>query len=62
MSDPLYISRSRIEKGEGRRIAYLEAGPVVEFGVHGAIKQHYKLDHLPAVPLPVDYIVAATGG
>jgi hypothetical protein len=30
-------------------------------GVHGAIKEHYRLD-AKDLPLPVDYIVAATAG
>jgi hypothetical protein len=34
----------------------------VELGVHGPIKAHYRLDAEPDLPLPVDYIVAATGG
>jgi hypothetical protein len=33
----------------------------VEFGVHGPIKQLFKLDDMKDLPLPVDYIAAATG-
>lgn len=63
MSDPIYISRARIGKVEGlHRQAHLEAGGAIDFGVHGAIKSHYKLDGAPDLPLPVDYTVAATGG
>ena len=63
MSDPIYVSRSRIVKVEGlHRQAYLDAGGAVDFGVHGAIKSLYKLDGAPDLPLPVDYTVAATGG
>ncbi len=61
MSDPIYVSRARIEKQDGFRRAHIEAGPVLDCGVHGAVKAHYKLDHLPDVPLPVDYLAAATG-
>jgi hypothetical protein len=58
----MYVSRARIEKARDRRIARLETGPELEFGVHGPVKRHFKLDHLPDVPLPVDYIAAAVGG
>ena len=62
MTDPFYVTRSKIEKVDsGHRRAHLEAGPTIDFGVHGVIKRHYRLDH-PDRPLPVDYIAAATGG
>ena len=63
MSEPLYVSRCSIEKVEGlHRRATLEVGPAVDFGVHGAIKSLYKLEGAPDMPLPVDFMVAATGG
>lgn len=63
MGDPIYVSNSQIEKVRGvHRKAHLEAGGIVEFGVHGSIKEHYKLQHEGDLPLPVDYVVAATGG
>ncbi len=63
MSDTFYTSRSRIEKIEGvHRRAHLEVGDPIEFGVHGAIKRHYKLHDAADLPLPVDFVVAATGG
>lgn len=62
MSEPLYTSHARIEKIRGtHRRARLESGHTVEFGVHGPIKRHFGLDHEPDLPLPVDYLVAATG-
>lgn len=62
MSEPLYVSRARIEKVQGtHRRAHLEAGQTVEFGVHGPIKSHFGLEREPDLPLPVDYLVAATG-
>jgi hypothetical protein len=62
MSEAFYVARSTIEKVDrGTRRAHLEAGPIMDFGVHGAIKQHYRLE-VPDRPLPVDYIAAATGG
>lgn len=62
MSEAFYVSRATIEKIEGvHRRARLELGTVMEFGVHGSIKEHYKLLDAKDLPLPVDYIVAATG-
>ncbi len=63
MSDAFYVSRAEIEKIEGvHRRARLEAGAVVDFGVHGVIKTHYKLHDAADLPLPVDFVVAAAGG
>ncbi len=61
MTDPFYVAKAEVEKVEGvhRRI-HLEVGPPIELGVHGAIKRHYKLDTRD-LPLPVDYLVGATG-
>lgn len=42
-------------------MADIAAGARFEMGVHGAIKEHYNIDS-PNLPLPVDYLVAATGG
>lgn len=62
MTDPFYVSRAEVEKVDGvHRRAHLEVGTSFEMGVHGAIKEHYRLD-TKDLPLPVDYIVAATGG
>ncbi|MGQ0562913.1 MAG: hypothetical protein ACT443_13690 [Gemmatimonadota bacterium] len=57
-----YQSRAHVEKVEGthRRIT-LETGESFDTGVHGAIKAHYRLDNEKNLPLPVDYIVGATG-
>lgn len=63
MTEPLYVSGARIEKVEGaHRRLHLDAGPTVDVGVHGPIKSHFRLDAERNLPLPVDYIVAATGG
>ena len=63
MPEPLYISRSTIEKVGGlHRRARLETGVAVDFGVHGPIKEHYNLTDADDLPLPVDFLVAATGG
>ena len=58
----LYESKARVEKIEGthRRVT-LETGDVFDTGVHGAIKAHYKLENEKDLPLPVDYLVGATG-
>ena len=62
MTEPFYISQARIEKVKGvHRRAHLAPGEAVEFGVHGSIKEHYNLDSEPDLPLPVDFLVAATG-
>ncbi len=62
MSEPFYTARSRVEKIEGvHRRAQLEDGTEIDFGVHGVIKSHYRID-AKDLPLPVDYMVAATGG
>jgi hypothetical protein len=63
MTEPLYVSRSVIEKVRGtHRTARLPTGGSIELGVHGPIKSHFRLDAERDLPLPVDYIVAATGG
>lgn len=62
MTEPLYTSRAAIRKVEGlHRRARLEDGTEVDFGVHGPIKRHFNLETRRNLPLPVDYIVAATG-
>lgn len=63
MNEPFYVSRSSVRKIEGvHRRATLEDGTTFDFGVHGTIKQHYRLHDERDLPLPVDYIVAATAG
>lgn len=59
----MYISSVRIAKVAGvERRATLPTGDSITFGVHGPIAAHYKLPLDHPLPLPVDYIVAATGG
>ena len=61
MSDALYTTRSTVTKVDGiHRRATLEDGTTLEMGVHGPIKAHYRLDAEPDLPLPVDYLVAAS--
>lgn len=63
MTEPIYVSQAEIEKVHGvHRRAHLDAGGVIELGVHGPIKDHYRLTADSELPLPVDYIVAAAGG
>ena len=63
MTEPLYVARAEVEKVRGaRRRATLETGTSFDMGVHGAIKQHFGLTDAVDLPLPVDYIVAATAG
>ena len=62
MEAPFYTARSRIVRVQGvHRRATLETGEQLEFGVHGPIKAHYRLTDARDLPLPVDYIAAATG-
>jgi hypothetical protein len=59
---PLYESIVHVEKVEGtHRRARLPTGQVIDFGVHGPIAAHFKLQE-ESLPLPVDYIVASTAG
>ena len=63
MNEPFYTARAEIEKVEGvHRRARLPVGGAIELGVHGPVKEHYRLHDAKDLPLPVDYIVAATGG
>jgi len=63
MSEPFYTATAEVTKVDGlHRRAHIAVGPPLDMGVHGAIKQHYRLEGAPDMPLPVDYIVAATGG
>ena len=57
-----YEAKAKIEKVQGteRRVT-LATGHTFDTGVHGAIKAHYKLLNEKDLPLPVDYIVGATG-
>lgn len=62
MTDPFYISQSEVVRIEGlHRRGRIAAGVAMDMGVHGPIKEYYRLD-TKDLPLPVDYIVAATGG
>jgi hypothetical protein len=62
MTAPMYVSRSRITiVGGTHRRAVLDAGAEFDTGVHGPIKEHFGLGGEPDLPLPVDYVVAATG-
>ena len=62
MSESFYVSRGRIVRLDGlHRRASIAAGTEFDMGVHGPIKEYYGLD-AKDLPLPVDYVVAATGG
>jgi len=63
MSDPLYVSRVTLRQmGTLHRRARLATGEDLDFGVHGPIRELFRLNPERELPLPVDYIVAATGG
>lgn len=62
MTEPFYIALSDVRKVKGvHREATLRTGETIAFGVHGPVKEHYRLKTRKNLPLPVDYIVAATG-
>jgi hypothetical protein len=62
MSGSFYTARARIEKLAGvHRTVSLDTGDTFAVGVHGVIKEHYRLDREPDRPLPVDYLVGAAG-
>ena len=59
--DPFYVAKASIRRVAGvHRRAVLDSGAEIDFGVHGPIREHYRID-APDLPLPVDYIAAATG-
>lgn len=66
MSKVVYVSQICIERQQGpHRLAFLPAeDKPVDFGVHGAIAEHYGVD--PNVSTPhattIDYVIASTGG
>jgi hypothetical protein len=62
MEGTVYTARATVRKIAGvHREAEIATGVRFEMGVHGVIKEHYRLEG-KNLPLPVDYIVAATGG
>jgi len=63
MADSLYVARAKVERlGDLHRRATLALGRTAEFGVHGRVREFFRLSPPRELPLPVDYIVAATGG
>ena len=64
MADVVYRANVRIERIKGpHRHAYLPAdtGPV-DFGVHGAVAEHYGAEPDVEFATTLDYVIAATGG
>ena len=50
LSDPFYVSHASLRKVEGvHRRARLADGSEIDMGVHGKIKEHYRID---SVDLP----------
>lgn len=63
MSEAIYRARAALEQlGSLHRRARIATGVEIDFGVHGPIRELYGLTPERPLPLPVDYIVAATGG
>lgn len=62
MSEPFYVVEASVRKVDGvHRRATLPTGHEVDLGVHGAVKELYDIE-ADDLPLPVDYMVATTGG
>lgn len=62
MSEPFYVVESAVRKVDGvHRRATLPTGEELDLGVHGPVKDLYDIEGRDR-PLPVDYMVAATGG
>lgn len=63
MTEPLYVSRSTVVPvAPLHRRATLETGESFDLGVHGPVVELFRLAPPRALPLPVDYIVAAAAG
>ena len=63
MNESLYRAHAELEQlGRLHRRAHLPLAEPIDMGVHGPIQEHYRLSPDRPLPLPVDYIVAATGG
>jgi hypothetical protein len=66
MSDVVYRSQIKVERHGGpRRQAWMPAETEpVQFGVHSAVAEHYKVppDKFPPHATTLDYIVAAAAG
>jgi len=54
MDSPIYLARASVRKVKGvHREARIATGARFEMGVHGPIKEHYRLEGKD-LPLPVD--------
>lgn len=64
MAEVVYTADIRIErlKGPHRRAWLPASSDPVEFGVHGAVKEHYGADPEREIATTLDYVMAATGG
>jgi hypothetical protein len=63
MNDMPYRATAMVEHiGELHRRARLATGESFEIGVHGPIREFYRLHPSRELPLPVDYIVASAAG
>ena len=62
MSESFYTVEAEVRKVAGvhRRVS-LPSGDTFDVGVHGVIKEHYRLEAEADRPLPVDYVVGAAG-
>lgn len=65
MGEVVYRSEITLVRHRGpQRTATLPAGETVEFGVHGAVAEHYgvSVDDYPTTSTTLDYVVSAAAG
>ena len=63
MTEPLYVSRATLTTvADLHRRARIVTGVTLDLGVHGPIKELFRLSPPRELPLPVDHVVAAVGG
>jgi len=63
MNEPFYRARASLEiVGPLHRRARLDSGEHIDMGVREPVVSLFHLTPPRELPLPVDYIVAATGG
>lgn len=66
MGDVIHISKIRVvkEPGKAMKTAYLSdfQDTPIPYGVHGGIKDYYKIDPEVERPATLDHLVAAVAG
>jgi hypothetical protein len=64
MAELIHVSKVKIIKDKGPiRRAYIEPfSEPVTYGIHGGLKEFYKMETEQELPATLDHIVAAVGG